>query len=214
MRRSSPRQYPRRPVVWIASLLVAACSESGMPTDPFGPAEQPETQLNIVPVAPTAPEPLASAVSFYAFRNKRSEGRIGLSGHSGNGLGTDYVRLIIPKDALLAYPDGTPFAVRDSVLITIRVADPARILFEMEPSGLRFDPSAMPELRIRYDVADDDLDRNGHHDATDDSIADHLGIWRQEAPGEPFVRLESVVARHNHEVRANLTGFSRYAIAY
>ena len=95
--------------------LVAACSESGMPTDPFGPAEQPEAQLNIVPVAPTAPEPLASAVSFYAFRNKRSEGRIGLSGHSGNGLGTDYVRLIIPKDALLAYPDGTPFAVGDSV---------------------------------------------------------------------------------------------------
>ncbi len=214
MRRSTSRQFPRRPVVWFASLLVAACSESGLPTDPLGPTEQPETQLNIVAVAPTADEPAASAVSFYAFRNKRSEGRIGLSGHPGNGLGNDYVRLIIPKDALLAYPDGTPFATKDSVLITIRVADPARILFEMEPSGLRFDPSAMPELRIRYDVADDDLDHNGRHDAADDSIEQHLGIWRQEAPGDQFVRLESVVTRHNNEVRTNLTGFSRYAIAY
>jgi hypothetical protein len=185
-----------------------------MPTDPFGPAEQPETQLNIVAVAPAAPEPAATTVSFYAFRNRRTEGRIGLSDRPGHGLGSEYLRLIIPRDALLAYPDGTPFATRDSVLVTIRVADPGRILFEMEPSGLRFDPSAMPELRIRYDVAEDDLDHNGHHDATDDSIANHLGIWRQEAPGDPFFRLESVVARNNHEVRANLTGFSRYAIAY
>jgi hypothetical protein len=205
-----------RRLPWIAALLAAACSESGIPTEPFGPTEQPVTDLNIVAVAPAAAEPAASSVSFYAFKDKRTEGRISLAdqpGH-GSGLGTEYLRLIIPKDALLAHPDGTPFAARDSILITIRVADPTRILFEMEPSGLRFDPSAMPELRIRYDVADDDLDHNGRHDADDDSIEDHLGIWRQETPGGPFVRLESVVARNNHEVRASLTGFSRYAIAY
>lgn len=214
MRRSTLRQLPRLPVAWIAALLAVACSDSGMPTDPFGPTEEPAAQLNILSVVPTAAEPEAASVSFYAYKNKRSEGRIRLADQPGNGGGNEYLRLTIPKDALLAHPDGTPFASLDSVLITIRVADPARILFELEPSGLRFDPAAMPELRIRYEVADDDLDRNGRHDADDDSIEEHLGIWRQEALEDPFIRLESVVVRNNHEVRARLLGFSRYAIAY
>ena len=214
MRRSIFRQSPRLPVAWIAALLAVACSDSGMPTDPFGPTEEPPARLNIVAVAPTAAEPEVSSVSFWAYKNQRSEGRIRLADQPGNGRGNEYLRLTIPKGALLAHPDGSPFASLDSVLITIRVADPARILFELEPSGLRFDPAVMPELRIRYDVADDDLDRNGRHDADDDSIEDHLAIWRQEALDDPFVRLESVILRNNHEVRARLLGFSRYAIAY
>lgn len=214
MRRSIFRQSRRRPAAWIAALLAVACSDGGMPTDPFGPTEEPAADLNIVAVAPTAAEPESSSVSFWAYKNKRSEGRIRLADQPGQGRGNEYLRLTIPKDALLAHPDGTPFASLDSILITIRVADPARILFELEPSGLRFDPSAAPELRLRYDVAAGDLDRNGRHDADDDAIEDHLAIWRQEALEDPFMRLESVIIRNNHEVRARLLGFSRYAIAY
>jgi hypothetical protein len=214
MRPPVPRHISRRPAVWIGLLLAVACSGDGMPTDPFGPAEQPASALNIVAAAPDAAPPEAASVSFYAYKDRSSEGRIRLADQPGRGRGNDYLRLTIPKEALLAHADGSPFATRDSVLITISIVDPQRILFQMEPAGLRFDPSVMPELRLRYDVAEDDLDRNGRHDAQDDSIEAHLGIWRQPDPASPFTRLESVVTRSNHEVRASLPGFSRYAIAY
>lgn len=214
MRRHLPRLLPRRHAAWIAAILAAACSQDGTPSDPFGPSEQPAANLNIVAVAPVAAPPELQTVSFYARKDRQTEGRVRLADQPGRGRGNEYLRLTIPKDALLARPDGSPFALGDSVLITIRVADPARILFELEPAGLRFDPSRMAELRIRYDVAAGDLDHNGRHDQQDDSIEDHLGIWRQADPGASFVRLESIVARNNREVRALLPGFSRYAIAY
>ena len=212
--RRPPLRPPIRHAAWLAALLALACGQDGTPTDPFGPGEEPASSLNIVAVAPDAAPPEALSVSFWAFKDRRSEGRIRLADQPGRGRGHEYLRLTFPKGALLARPDGTPFAIGDSVLITVRVADPARILFEMEPAGLRFDPAAMPELRIRYDIAGDDLDRNGRHDSDDDEIEEHLGIWRQSTATSPFVRLESVAAFGNHEVRAELPGFSRYAIAY
>jgi hypothetical protein len=214
MRRLFPRLLPRRHAAWIAAVLAGACSQDGILTDPLGPSEQPAANLNIVAVAPTAAPPELQTVSFYARKDRRSEGRVRLADQPGQGRGNEYLRLTIPKDALLARPDGSPFAIGDSVLITIRVADPARILFELEPTGLRFDPARMAELRIRYEVTAGDLDHNGRHDEQDDSLENHLGIWRQPEPAAPFVRLESIVTRNNREVRALLPGFSRYAIAY
>ncbi len=211
------RPFLRLPIqraAWLAALVSVACGQDGTLTDPFGPGEEPASSLNIIAAAPDAAPLEELSVSFWAFRDRRSEGRIRLADQPGQGRGHEYLRLTIPQDALLARPDGTPFAMRDSVLITVRVADPARILFEMEPAGLRFDPAQMAELRIRYDIAGDDLDRNGRHDTDDDEVEQHLGIWRQATVNGTFVRLESAVTFGSHEVRASLPGFSRYAIAY
>lgn len=213
MRRPLLRQ-PIRRAAWIAALVSVACGQDGTPTDPFGPGEEPASSLNIVAAAPDAAPVEEPSVSFWAFEDRRSEGRIRLADQPGQGRGHEYLRLTIPQGALLARPDGSPFAQRDSVLITVRVADPARILFQMEPAGLRFDPAHMAELRIRYDIAGGDLDRNGRHDTDDEEIEAHLGIWRQATENSPFVRLESIATFGNHEVRASLPGFSRYAIAY
>ena len=49
------------------------------------------------------------------------------------------------------------------------------------------------ELKIHYDHADDDLDDDGDVDGEDDDIESTLSIWRQESPGDPFVRLGSVL---------------------
>ena len=51
-------------------------------------------------------------------------------------------------------------------------------------------------------------------DSEDDSLETTLAIWRQEQPGDPFVRLASVLSADLDEVEAELTGFSRYALAY
>ena len=186
-------------------------------------------------VAPTEAAPETSVVSFVAQKGKSFEQKLYLSdttgapsfdnhgpghadhndgGHGSDHHGKEYLRLTLKKNSLLARPDGTPFANNDTVTITIRVLDPARMLFQLEPAGLTFSPSDPAELRINYDVANGDLDHNGQHDATDDTLEDHLGIWVQETPGAPFTRLTSLVAKNTKDIRADLPGFSRYAVSY
>jgi len=116
--------------------------------------------------------------------------------------------------SLLSRPDGSAIAEGDSVLITITVEDPALLLFELQPTGLKFSTAKPAELKIRYAQADDDLNEDGEVDEQDDQIETILGIWRQEQPGQPFVRLGSVKVEEQQELEAMLTGFSRYAIAY
>ena len=111
-------------------------------------------------------------------------------------------------------PDGTPFAEDDSVLITVRVVDPARLLFEFEPAGLTFNPARPAELKIHYDHADDDLDEDGDVDLDDEALELTIAIWRQGNDGDPFERLGSLLIDDLEEIEAELQGFSRYALAY
>jgi hypothetical protein len=120
----------------------------------------------------------------------------------------------VDAEALSARPDGTPIADGDSVLITVRVVDPARLLFQFEPAGLTFNPSRPAELRIHYNHADDDLDEDGDVDVDDATLELTIGIWRQENDGDPFERLGSLLVDNLEEVEAELGGFSRYALAY
>jgi hypothetical protein len=99
------------------------------------------------------------------------------------------------------------------VLVTIKVVDPALILFDLEPTGLQFSSAEPAELKIKYAEADDDYDDDGDDDEDDDEIELRLGIWRQENPGDPFVRL-GTLRGDDDDLEADLTGFSRYAIAY
>lgn len=200
----------------LAALLagvVAACSgDSFMPTTPSGPTEVSESALNVITVAPTE-LPETTAVSFYAMKGDKREQRL-YTQRSDGSRGDEYLRLTVDDNSLLAYPDGRPFLRGDSVLITIQVADQSHMLFQLEPAGLRFSPANPAELRVSYAAAGGDLDHDGDHDASDDSLQAHLGIWRQEVPGTPFERLESLVSTSSKDVRADLPGFSRYAVSY
>ena len=91
--------------------------------------------------------------------------------------------------SLQALPDGTPIAEGDSVLITIRVVDPAKMLFEMEPSGTDLLRRRPAELKIHYEEAHGDLNDDGSVDSDDDDIESTMAIWRQETPSDPFVRV-------------------------
>jgi hypothetical protein len=192
-----------------ATLLVTACGSS----DPADDDIRPPGELSIVRLASTSP-PLVSPVdSAYCKKGADCEISIYFQDEVG-GQGEEYLRLRVDAPTLLERPDGTPFAVGDSILIRVSVVSPDSILFDLQPTGLKFDPDVPAELRIHYDHADDDLDEDGDVDEEDDLIEQELDIWRQEAPGEPFVRVGTAHSAELEEIEAELTSFSRYAIAY
>lgn len=191
--------------------LTLACSDSGGPND--NEPSKPPSELNILRLSDTSPPLLNPVVSFYAVRGEDSEARIFFDDGQG-GQGEEYLRLKLDDASLLTYPDGTEFVEGDSVLITIRVVDPAQTLFELDPSGLKFSPDDPAELKIRYQEADDDLNGDGEVDVDDIELELTLAIWRQESPGDPFVRLGTVLLDDIDEVETTLEGFSRYALAY
>ena len=200
----------RRSLLAVGLLLVAtACSDS---TSSPGDGDRPPTELNIVRVDATSPPLLNPDTSFYAVQGEDREVRI--SFQAAGGEGEEFFRLRVRPGSLQARPDGTPIAPGDSVLITVHVVDPARILFELEPSGLTFNSTEPAELKIHYNHADHDFNEDGSVNLFDDQIKNQLAIWRQETVNDPFVKLGSVNVEESEEINADILGFTRYAIAY
>jgi hypothetical protein len=199
----------------MGALLVVACSDSNGgdpgPNDPG--AQRPPADLTILSLADTAPPLYQASVTFWAVRGQDREGRIYFANAEG-GPGEEYMRLRVESGSLLARPDGTPIAVGDSVQITLTALDPSRTLFELAPEGLKFNASLPAELKIRYGECGDDLNRDGRVDMNDREIEQEIGIWRQATVNDPFVRLGTAKVEELREVEAELTSFSRYAIAY
>lgn len=190
--------------------LAVACSDSNGPGD----TTKPPAELNIVQLAQASPPLFNPVDSFYAKRGENREVRIFFQDEVNGGQGEEYLRLRVDAQSLLARPDGTPFQEGDSILIHVQVVDPAQLLFELQPSGLRFSASSPARLKIHYDHANEDFNDDGQIDQEDDSIETILSIWRQENPGDPFVRLGAAVVKPLKEIEADLQGFSRYALAY
>ena len=205
------RNVPALRILLLAAWAGAAvsCSDSSSPPDD----SKPPSELSVIHVAPTSTPLFNTTVSFYAKRGENSEGSISFQDASG-GEGEEYVRLRIDANTLLARPDNTPILPGDSVLITLSVVNPAEMLFDLQPTGLKFNPADPAELKIHYDHAGGDLNDDGVSDTRDDTIERTLAIWRQERLTDPFVRLTSVLTVETDEAEAELTGFSRYALAY
>lgn len=197
-------------------LLAALAAAVGSCSDSSGPGDdstKPPGDLSVVPVSQNS-APLFNPVdSFYAVRGEDRDVRIYFQDDAAQA-GEEFMRLRVDAPTLLARPDGTPVLPGDSVLIRVRVVDPTQMLFEFEPAGLKFNPVVPARLKIHYDHAEGDLNDDGSVDVEDDSIEGTLAIWRQENPGDPFVRLSSVLSLDLDEAEAELTGFSRYALAY
>ena len=196
-------------------LLAALAGAVGSCSDSSGPGDdsKPPSELQVVHVSQNSTAIFNPVDSFYALRGEDREIRIYFQDGTGQA-GEEFMRLRVDAPTLLALPDGTPVLPGDSVLIHVRVVDPAQMLFELQPAGLKFNPLAPARLKIHYSHADGDLNDDGSVNGTDDSIEGTLAIWRQENPGDPFVRLTSVLSLDLDEAEAELTGFSRYALAY
>jgi hypothetical protein len=187
----------------------AACSDSGEPNGDT----RPPSELNVVRVAPSSTPLFNATARLYAKRGEDREVQIFFQDVSG-GQGDEFVRLQVDAASLLAAPNGSPVLPGDSVLIQVSVVDPAEMLVDLEPTGLKFNPVVPARLTIHYDHAGGDLNNDGVSDGRDGSIERTLSIWREESLTDPFVRLNTVLTIDTHEAEAELTSLSRYAIAY
>ena len=190
-----------------AVLAAAACSDSA------GPSQRPAADLNIVKSKSGQATFADTVVSFWARQGSGSEGRLYFAAADGS-RGEEFARLTLKSGSLLRRPDGTLVLPGDSVLITMRVPDPGKLLVEFTPTGLVFDPAEPAELRMRFSEGSDDLNGDGTVNGRDTTVQDSLAIWRQEVPGTPYVRLNSSLLLALKESDAPLLGFTRYALAY
>lgn len=213
-------RYPLRSLTLATALLAAAgaCADS----TGGGGGGTPPDQLTYLTLPDTAPALCADSTGGWAVKDPNAQDfEIALefpeSGDPADCLGgqtEDFIRLKIEKLALLRRPDGTLISTGDSVFISVKWVGSDSILFDLEPSGLTFDPAKPADLKIEYGELGDDLDGDGDSDADDDDIEQRIDIWRQAEPGDPFVKVGTGKLEDENEIEAKLNGFSRYAIAY
>ena len=191
------RTFIRQAVALGIAAVIGACSDS------TGPTSRNPAELTIVQLASTAPPLLSTSVTFTACRGSNAEGRLFFDNGSG-GEGAEFARLRIGSNSLLRRPEGTTFGQDECVEVTMSVPDPTRLEIALEPTGLVFSNDDPAELRLDY----------GEAEGITADIEAQLAIWRQEAPGQPYVRLGTVVFDDLDEAEADLFGFSRYALSY
>ena len=197
-----------------AALALTAVSCGDGPAAPQPGDTRPASELHFVRPAPGAPELADTTVQFLATKGVDSEIRIRYAVSPGSSETEEFVRFRVRPDALQAYPDGRPIAQGESVLITVRVVDFSRLIVQFEPSGLKFNPDRPAELTFKYNNTDHDFDGDGDIDSDDTRAESLLSIWRQEAAGEPWVKLSSKIEISLEEIEADITGFTGYALAY
>jgi hypothetical protein len=181
----------------LALLLVPmGCDDPAAPPDAVD-----ESDLTFIRVAPDAPPVTDTVVTFWASKTEDREVQIR---YASEGYVGKCLRFFVPAHAIQD---------QDSVKITIRLVNRAQFLFQFEPSGLKFDPAHPAILEVRYRWADPDLNGDGVVDQNDDTLAGSFGFWRQERPGDEWIRVETHRAEEDLEASTSVTGFTRYALA-
>ena len=198
------------------SLLAAVATVAGAVAcgnDPVQPETRPANNLNILRRSAAAPPLVSNQATLWAVRGEDRELRMFYANTGQSGGGAEFLRLRVDRNTLLSRPDGSLVAVGDSVLITV-TADPVLMSVDFQPTGLRFSSSDPAELKIRWAEADDDINRDGKVDASDDALRDNLAIWRREGANDPWAKLATSLKLDVEEAEAKLIGFSGYAVAY
>jgi hypothetical protein len=189
----------------LLAVILAACG--GDSTGP-GEIQKPTTDLHFLRLSASAPQLQSTVVSFYARKGEDREIRVRFKN------GEDYLRFRVFANSLSLRPDGSAFAVGDSVLITITITDPTTLAADFQPTGLKFASSAPARLQFEFGEADKDLNDDGVINGTDTALIPQISTWRQETAGAPWVKVNSVVEIELNEVQADIFGFTGYALAY
>jgi hypothetical protein len=190
-------------------MIGLACSENSGPDQTIKPADD----LRVVRLPASHPLLYSDSVSFVAVKGEGVDTAIYFADQEGHP-GDEYLRFKLNGNSLKARPDGTPLMDGDTVRITLRVVSSDSILFQFEPSGLAFNADHPAELKIRYAQCGGDFNDDGDVNGDDSEILNQLAIWRQPLLTDPYTRLQSVRVDDEDGIEADLTGFSRYAIAY
>lgn len=202
-----------RALIRLLPALAALASGVGC-NDSTGPEQRQSSELHFLRLAPGAPAVLDVRASFWAKRGEDRELRMRYVPLAGTSEGEEFLRFTVSADALEARPDGSTIAVGDSVLISVTVVNLQELIFEFQPSGLRFSAATPARLKIMYSHADDDLDADGDVDADDDALRARIAMWKRESPALPWVRLADLLHLETDEVEADIRGFTGFALAY
>ena len=204
-----------RPVCRMLCALVLAwamgCSEVIEP-DPPGTV-RPPAELDIIELPADHPPFLNDSIAFYAKVGRQARATLYLQ-KPGGGRGDEFAELRLKPNTLESRPDGSPFGPNDSVLIVVKASEQNQLLVQMRPGGLGFSSQQPAELELNYEATGGDLDRNGKRDKEDERIEKKLGIWVQETPGDAFVKVGTAKVKGKRRLVAQITSFSRFAIAY
>jgi hypothetical protein len=188
-----------------------ACNDAGGPP----PDGLPRAQLSFVVQDSTYKPLLAARDSFWARVGSDRQIRLFYQGNTPTDTGPEFLRFEVANDALLRRPDGSAFGPNDSILITVTVVDPKQFWFDFKPSGLQFNPDRPARLKVRYEYAQHDFDRNGTIDSADAEIEGRLDLWQREPPDTLWFRVVGAVKFEElDEFDANLFSFSQYAVAW
>ena len=194
----------------VALAIAVACSDSG----PNLPPPVPNSQLHIVLQDTAAPPLLTDSASFYVVAGQDRELRMFYQGAAPGDTGEEFLRFKVPGDGLLRRPDGTVFQLGDSILISIKVVDATKFLFDFQPTGLRFSPDHPAELTLEYAHGDHDFNDDGTVDASDSTIQTQLDIWQRQPTDTFWTRLQALNFESYNELDAKILHFTEHAIAW
>lgn len=206
----------RRHWWWLLVLALAA----GLPSlacesDTTDPAQEgvPEDMLRFLRL----PEDLAPLetrdTSFWAVRGENTRFVLHYLPAAGETEGEEFLTFDIHADGLYRKPSGAPFAEGDSIQIHVTVDDAGRFLFDFQPSGLIFNPSSPAEIEVEYRRLEGDLDGDGDVDTDDDDFEDGMRLWKQEAPGELWYPVGTIIFEETDEIEGVITSFTGFAVA-
>jgi hypothetical protein len=205
-----PFSFIRRAVCCAGLLLLAGCTAS---SDSTAPDQRATSDLRLLTLTLDAPPLVTTTKSFYAVRGRNAGVDLWYRPRLGQRDSTKFLEFRMGGSTLDRRPDGSAIAEGDSVLITVIVTDPTRLVVEFQPSGLTFSAKDPAKLKMFFGECGDDLNRDGKVDGSDDSVAQQLSIWRRESLDQPWFKLSSAVVKENKEIDAELGGFTGYAIA-
>jgi len=200
----------RRLILILVTLaLAAACSNSSGPSGP-----PPRATVNVVLQDSTYKPLLSDTASFYAKVGEGRRVRLVYQGSTPTDSGPEFLRFEVPNDGLYLKPDGTPFGANDSILITVKVLDPKKFLFDFQPAGVQFNPNDPARLKAEYQYADHDFNGDGVIDSTDADIEAIVDLWRREPPDTSWTKVGAVKFESLQELDANVFSFTQYAVAW
>lgn len=220
-RRALLRRTPLATVAAFAALLAAA--GCGSDNGALGPGQMnggvdpgdSSSSDGLVFIRERANAPLISnSASFWAVKGQDRRVRLYYVPSAGSIDTVDFMTFRVDKESLDRRPDGTAIAAGDSVLITVTLTDPANLIVDFQPAGLRF--SAAKPARLHYYLGYTDADRNrdGVVNTVDDVLSQELMFWRREAPGQPWVAQQSALNLAEQQIETDILGFTGYAVAY
>lgn len=216
-----PRPHRLFTSIVLAALLAVACGRDALsPSTPSAARtasardDVPQSTPHFLTTAPGSP-PIANPVlSFWAKKGTEAVGTMYYSALAAAKDSTAFLTIRIRARSLATRPDGTPIAEGDSVLITLTLIDPVRLIVDCQPSGLKFFPDRPATLKMSFLHANEDLNGDGVVDSADLALLSTLQIWRREEGTDPWFAQPSDVSLALHEVEADIGGFSGYAVAY